>query len=93
MKEKHDIANAHTRMTWERAKEATRDGREGISKGTEGLVSWVQDATGLKLRETLGWGEKVAEEVENKVKDALDKKIEQSKNTADRKVEETKQFN
>jgi MICOS complex subunit MIC26 len=95
LKEKHDIANAHTRMTWERAKEATRDGREGISKVAEGLVGRVQDATGLKLRETLGWGEKVAEEMENKVvevKDALDKKIEQTKNSPDRKVEETKRL-
>jgi MICOS complex subunit MIC26 len=86
LKEKHDIANAHTRMTWERAKEATKDGREGLSKATAGLVERVQDATGLKLRETLGWGEQVQEKAKGKAvarvqaaKDAIDKKAEDVK--------------
>lgn len=95
LKEKHDIANAHTRMTWERAKEATRDGREGLGRTTEGLVERIQAATGLKLRETLGWGENrvekatgnaitavnVVEVKAGELKDVLDTKVEQAKDT------------
>jgi len=66
MKEKHDIANAHTRMTWDRVKEATKDGRESVRRATASLVRKVQDTTGLKLRETLGWGEHVLENEEGK---------------------------
>ena len=56
------IANAHTRMTWERVKATTRprDGREKVNGAVEGLVRRVQDATGLKLRETSGHGGEVA---------------------------------
>lgn len=95
LKEKHDIANAHTRMTWERAKKATRDGREGLGRTTEGLVERIQAATGLKLRETLGWGENrvekatgnaitavnVVEVKAGELKDVLDTKVEQAKDT------------
>ncbi|KAF9486623.1 hypothetical protein BDN71DRAFT_1514812, partial [Pleurotus eryngii] len=38
--EKHAIANAHSRMTWERVKEGTQSGREGVMKGVEGAVEW-----------------------------------------------------
>ncbi|KAJ8519807.1 hypothetical protein ONZ45_g3283 [Pleurotus djamor] len=62
--EKHAIANAHSRMTWERIKDSTENGRSSVRKSAEGAVEWVQGQTGLKIRETLGWGEKV---VENKV--------------------------
>jgi organizing structure protein 2 len=95
VKEKHDIANAHTRMTWEMAKDATRDGRESVGRAMEGLVGRVQDATGLKLRETLGLGEKILEKAEGKtveLKDTLDKKAGLMTDAAERKVEETKRL-
>lgn len=72
LKEKHDIANAHTRMTWERAKQATEDSRNRLGAGVEELVGRIQDGTGLKLRETLGWGEKVLENTESKVVEMKD---------------------
>jgi len=101
LKEKHDIANAHTRMTWERAKAATKDGREGVGRVAESLVGRVQDGTGLKLKETLGWSQnilekagskamKVAESKVGKAKDALDKKVGQTEDGGDHKVEDVK---
>jgi len=93
LKEKHDIANAHTRMTWERAKDATRDGQERLGGAVEGLVGRVQDATGLKLRETLGVGRKMLDKTEGKaveLKDVLDKKIAQTTDEAESKLEEPK---
>jgi organizing structure protein 2 len=72
LKEKHDIANAHTKMTWEKAKQATKDGRERFGTGVEGFIGRLQDTTGLKLRETLGWGEKVRGTVESKVEEIKD---------------------
>ena len=105
LKEKHDIANAHTRMTWERAKEATRDGREGVGRAAEVLIGKVQSATGLRLRETLGWGENVLAKAEGKaaenlkvtqaaveVKDTLDKKVGQSKDDVVHKVDDVKRL-
>jgi organizing structure protein 2 len=53
---KHAIARAHTRMAWEGAKETLADGRERVKGTVEGAVRGVQLATGLKLREGLGWG-------------------------------------
>lgn len=90
MAEKHAIANAHSRMTWERVKEGTQSGREGVMKGVEGAVEWVQGATGLKVKETLGWGEtqaKKGESVVSEVIHAADKKVEEVKEAANRKLE------
>ena len=53
--EKHEIAKAHSAMTWQRIKDATQNGRETFSEGVASLVGKVEAATGLKLRETLGW--------------------------------------
>ncbi|KAF9644229.1 hypothetical protein BDM02DRAFT_1057019 [Thelephora ganbajun] len=59
--EKHDIAKAHTAMTWERIRDATRDGRATLGSGVEGAVHKAQDATGLKFTEVLGWGKGVSD--------------------------------
>lgn len=91
LREKHLTANAHTRMTWERAKEATKDGREGLGKGVEGIVGRVQEATGLKLKETLGWGEAVVEKAEGKVGQvvkAVEGKVAEAKSVVEKKVDE-----
>ena len=49
--EKHRVANAHTRMTWERMKEGVDGGMALAEKGANTLVGKLQDWTGLKLRE------------------------------------------
>lgn len=106
LKEKHEIANAHTRMTWERAKEATHDGRESLGKATESLVGRIQEATGLKLRETLGWGEQAVEKAESEIikavnaakvkvgeaKDGIDEKVEQARGATETKKEDVKRL-
>lgn len=53
--EKHEIAKAHSAMTWERVKEATKGGRELVDHGAVVAVEKIQETTGLKLKETLGW--------------------------------------
>lgn len=89
-------------MTWERIKEATKDGREQIGRGAEGVVGRVQESTGLKLRETLGWSEGAVEKAKEEVgkavhvveakaveaKKGIDAKIAQAKGTVDGKVEQ-----
>jgi organizing structure protein 2 len=77
LKEKHDIANTHTRMTWEKLKAATREGREAVGSAAEGTIGRLQDMTGLKLREGLGWSEK-AEGTAVVAKNTLDKKVGQT---------------
>jgi len=52
--EKHAIANAHARMTWERVKESTRDGREWVGRNVDWSVKKVQEVTGLKVRDVVG---------------------------------------
>lgn len=52
--EKHAIANAHARMTWERVKESTREGRERAWRGVDWGVRRVQEMTGLKIRDVVG---------------------------------------
>jgi len=59
--EKHDIAKAHTAMTWERIRDATKDGRATLGSGVENAVHKAQDATGLKFTESLGWGKGVSD--------------------------------
>jgi len=59
--EKHDIAKAHTAMTWERIKDATKDGRATLGSGVENVVHKAQDSTGLRFTEALGWGRGVSD--------------------------------
>ncbi|KAF8228109.1 hypothetical protein L208DRAFT_1404379 [Tricholoma matsutake] len=85
--QKHDVANAHTRMTWERIKDATHNGRAWMNRGEETAIHSVQEFTGLKLRETFGWTPIAGQKVEGKARDnskAAEKKVEESKNVADR---------
>ncbi|KAF9007090.1 apolipo protein O-domain-containing protein [Cyathus striatus] len=84
--EKHEIAKAHSSMTWERIKEATASGREHINHGAVVLVDKTQEVTGLKIRETLGWGG------EAKKRDTLDKGVEAAKEKVEKKVEEVKRI-
>ncbi|KAJ8075559.1 hypothetical protein PM082_021189 [Marasmius tenuissimus] len=91
--EKHAIARAHSAMTWERIKEATASGRERLNRGVESGVEKVQDATGLKLKETLGWGKDVSKQVEGRVAEvvhAAEVKVGEAKAVAEKKAEEVK---
>ncbi|KAH9852398.1 apolipo protein O-domain-containing protein [Lenzites betulinus] len=70
--EKHEIAKQHSAMTWERVKDATHNGRETFSSGVAGLVGRVEEATGLKLRETLGWRDGAMQTAEARVREVVD---------------------
>jgi len=52
--EKHDIAKAHSSMTWERMKEGTKDARARVSDGAVSTVEKIQETTGLRLEEIFG---------------------------------------
>ncbi|KAF9259038.1 hypothetical protein L218DRAFT_964022 [Marasmius fiardii PR-910] len=89
--EKHAIANAHGSMAWERLKEATANGRERLNTGVETSLEKIQELTGLKLRESLGFGKQVTKEVEGRVVQAVHAaadKYEDVKVVAEKKVEE-----
>ncbi len=104
--EKHAIANAHTAMTWERAKEATASGRETFGRGVENVLTRVQESTGLKLKEALGVGEKASIAVKEQAQEAavvveakaaeaqkaVEAKVEEVKVAAEKKVEEVKRL-
>ncbi|KAF7759912.1 hypothetical protein Agabi119p4_11607 [Agaricus bisporus var. burnettii] len=91
--EKHEIAKQHSAMTWDRIKEATQETRGHINRGALNIVEKIQEATGLKLRETLGLGEEVKQHVEEKVaevQEAVEKVTEEVKTSVNQKVEEVK---
>ncbi|KAI0341362.1 hypothetical protein BDW22DRAFT_294141 [Trametopsis cervina] len=104
--EKHAIANAHTAMTWQRAKDATASGRETFGRGIENVLERVQSSTGLKIKEALGVGEKasnvmiaqaqeaagVVEAKAAEAQKAVEAKVEEVKAAAEKKVEEVKRL-
>ncbi|KAI0659863.1 apolipo protein O-domain-containing protein [Cubamyces menziesii] len=104
--EKHEIAKQHSAMTWERVKDATQNGRETFSRSVATLVGKVEETTGLKLRETLGWRESTLKNVETKtreiaatsrksvaqVADAVEAKAAEAVEEVEQKVEETKRL-
>ncbi|THH14034.1 hypothetical protein EW146_g6249 [Bondarzewia mesenterica] len=73
--EKHEIAKAHSAMTWERVKEATKDGRVKFEESVGSIVDRVQETTGLKLSDAFGRGQnavkEAGEEVKGKVMEAV----------------------
>lgn len=90
LSEKHDVAKAHTQMTWNKVKDVTASTREQLNRGAVTAVEKVQEVTGLKLRETLGWTiEKVENEIIN-VKVAVDEKLTAVENKVEKTVEEVK---
>ena len=50
--QKHEIAKAHSTMTWTRLKDATHGINEQVEQMTAMAIDKVQTVTGLKLRET-----------------------------------------
>ncbi|PPQ78563.1 hypothetical protein CVT25_011774 [Psilocybe cyanescens] len=88
--QKHEVAKAHSQMTWERVKEATKSGRERLDDGASSAVDKVQEVTGLKLKETLGWGKETAQEVVEIAKEAkavVEKKVEEAEKLVEKDVE------
>lgn len=85
--EKHDIAKAHTMMTWERFKDATKEGRATLGGGVERVVHKAQDTTGLKFTEVLGWGKGVSDKALVAAKEIVEQAKEVEQNV-ERVVEE-----
>ncbi|KAI0714482.1 apolipo protein O-domain-containing protein [Fomitopsis betulina] len=54
--QKHDIAKAHSAMTWDRAVDAGAAARVRVQDSVLRAVVRLEEASGLKLQETLGWG-------------------------------------
>ncbi|KAF9468347.1 apolipo protein O-domain-containing protein [Collybia nuda] len=92
--EKHETANQHTLMTWERIKDTTQNGRGWLNKGAEKTMEKIQETTGLKLKETLGWTHVVAHKVEGKVAEAVkvaEEKVRQTTDSAQKLHEDIKE--
>lgn len=86
LSEKHDVAKAHTQMTWEKVTDFTASSRDQLNRGTMTAVEKVQEVTGLKLRETFGWtGEKV-----EGLKATVDEKLVETEKKVEDLVEEIK---
>lgn len=60
-------------------KDKTRDGREGIEISVLKVVSAIQEATGLKLREAMGLGNTVGKDLTEKSVSALHTAEEKAK--------------
>ncbi|KAF9528766.1 apolipo protein O-domain-containing protein [Crepidotus variabilis] len=85
----HDIAKAHSAMTWERVKDATKDGRASAGKAVTSAVDSIQEATGLKLRETFGWQKEQVHILEDKVetfKEEVGKKVKEEASKIEEEV-------
>lgn len=91
--EKHDIARAHSAMAWARAVDAAGAARERAGEGVLGAVVRLEEATGLKLQETMGWSRGAAGKVEGQVREAahvVQVKAEEASAAVAQKVEEAK---
>lgn len=92
--EKHEIAKAHSAMTWERVKDATQNGRAAMQAAVEGAVVRVEEATGLKLKEALARSEGVVRAVETQaiaVAHSAQAQVEAATDVVSHKVEEAKE--
>ncbi|KAJ3925816.1 MAG: apolipo protein O-domain-containing protein [Lentinula lateritia] len=65
--QKHDVAKAHSAMTWDRAKEAVEGASRSVEGGVLGGVEKMQKVTGLKVGEV--W--KLSEEKQGKIVEAV----------------------
>ncbi|KII83788.1 hypothetical protein PLICRDRAFT_702358 [Plicaturopsis crispa FD-325 SS-3] len=69
--QKHAVANAHTAMAVEMAKDRARGSREWLGGAVERGVDKFQDLSGLKVREALGWGQTKLKEAEGEAGSVL----------------------
>jgi len=58
-------------MTLDRIKEAAQDSRAWARRGAENAVETVQEYTGLKVGEALGWAKQERVKVEEKTREVL----------------------
>lgn len=93
--EKHEIAKAHSAMTWERVKEVTQSGRESATSTLANLLGKAEETSGLKLRETLGVKSPtkpaLAQAVEERMKEvvnAVEEELVDTKVAVEEKVQE-----
>lgn len=80
-------------MTWEMAKDATKDGRQKLGDGIAALIGKVQDATGLKLKEGLGLSREAVAQAEANAREAVavvEQKGEAAREAVEKRVEEAK---
>jgi organizing structure protein 2 len=81
-------------MTWEKIMDATKNTRTRVNHGAVSIIEKVQEATGLKLRETFGQGEEVKERMEaktNDVRGVVAQTVEEKEAVVHQKVEEVKE--
>ena len=83
--EKHDIAKAHSSMTWERIREGTKDARARVNHSAVSTVEKIQETTGLKLQEIF----ERAEDTNRRVKASV-AEVEQLAEQVIEEVEEVK---
>ena len=88
--QKHEVAKAHSLMTWERLVDATKSGRDQVNHGADVVVEKIQEATGLKLKETLGWRKAEAEKAGSAAKAVVEQKIAEVEKKVEAKAEEVK---
>ncbi|KIP02678.1 hypothetical protein PHLGIDRAFT_26481 [Phlebiopsis gigantea 11061_1 CR5-6] len=94
----HDTAVAHTAMSWAILQERTHEGRAAVAHGLGRGVDYVQDATGLKIREALGLARQreqaAVAQAESMVEHAVAvvaAKTEEAKAAVSEKLEEVKE--
>ena len=90
-----DTAIAHSKMTWEIAKEKTSQARESVQQGVVKAVDSVQDATGLQLREAFGWSRSAGQDIVRTaeargklVVSKLEEGAEEAKSVVQKKIDE-----
>lgn len=94
--QQHAVAIAHSRMTWERLREASAGGRDKFQDGLGSAVRKFQELTGLKVEEALGSRTGVVSKVEEALQPAsvppaaagqsTDKVVEEKAEDAKRRV-------
>lgn len=72
LSQKHEIGKAHSVMGWEMLKDKVASGRDSFGQGLETAVDKIQDTTGLKFKEAMGWGSRVESKVIDAVKSLSD---------------------
>ena len=70
--ETHEQINRSVASTSVAARDIWVNGRRKAVGGVERTVSELQDRTGLKLREALGWGQKAVAKAETSTMDGVD---------------------
>lgn len=82
-------------MTWDMLKDKTEEGRDGVRRAVESAVTKAQGLTGLKLKETMGWGQQqvaVMEKKMDEVRVVAEKRLDEVSEVVSAKAEEVKRL-